>query len=92
MNAMAEKVADIEQKAARARGRDGEAPKTWGEQFVEAESVKQFLDAGGPRTGKADLQMKATLTSAITNAAGSVGDAIDSARGCRASCRWRSAG
>lgn len=80
MNALTEKVADIEQKAARARGRDGAAPKTWGEQFVEAESVKSFLDAGGPRTGKADLQMKATLTSAITNAAGSVGDAIDSTR------------
>ena len=76
MNGLTEKLSDLEQKMARGGGDQNAGPKTWGQQFVEAESVKQFLDAGGPRTGKADLQLKATLTSATTDAAGSVGDAI----------------
>lgn len=80
MNGLTEKLADLEQKMARGGADHEAAPKTWGEQFVETESVKQFLDAGGPRTGKADLQLKATLTSATTDAAGSVGDAINQTR------------
>lgn len=80
MNGMTEKLADLEQKMARGGADHDAAPKTWGEQFVEADSVKQFLDAGGPRTGKADLQLKATLTSATTDASGSVGDAINQTR------------
>lgn len=80
MNVLTEKVADIQQKAARATGAADEPPPSVGQQFVEAESVKQFLAAGGPRTGKADLQIKATLTSATTDSAGSVGDAINQTR------------
>ena len=80
MNVLTEKMAELQQKAARAAGGGDDPAPSIGQQFVEAESVKQFLAAGGPRTGKADLQIKATLTSATTDAAGSVGDAINQTR------------
>jgi len=50
-----------------------------GEQFVEDAKVKEFLAQANPR-GRTDLQSKATLTSLVTDAAGSVGDAIANAR------------
>ena len=75
MNVLTERVADIQQKAARASGSGDEPAPSIGQQFVEAESVKQFLAAGGPRTAKADSQAKATLTSATPAAARPVGAA-----------------
>ncbi|RVD13556.1 MAG: phage major capsid protein [Mesorhizobium sp.] len=80
MNGLSDQVAQIEQKLARATGgKDDDAHKSFGEQFVEAEGVKSWL-AGTPTKGKADLRIKATLTSATTDAAGSVGDAIQTTR------------
>lgn len=70
---------EMEQKMAR-RGPEGDdRQKSIGEQFVEDEKVKEFLGQANPR-GRADFQTKATLTSATSDSAGSVGDAINQTR------------
>lgn len=81
MNALNEQVAEIEQKLARTGGdRDDEA-KSIGEQFVESEGFKSFAGTGFSKSARgADLNIKATLTSATTDAAGSVGDAVQNTR------------
>ena len=75
MNVLQEQVAEIEQKLGRVTKSEDERPKSLGERFVEDEAVKAWL-AGNPTKGKADMRVKATLTSLTTDAAGSVGDAI----------------
>lgn len=82
LNALTEQVMTIEQKMARAKAFDdatAEQRQTLGEQFTESEAVKSWL-AGSPSKGKVDLSVKATLTSLTTDAAGSVGDAIQVTR------------
>lgn len=74
MNTMKEQIATIEQKSARGGGRDEEL-KSLGAQFVESEAFKSFA-ASNPRSGKASLKIKADITTATTDAAGSVGAAI----------------
>jgi HK97 family phage major capsid protein len=76
MNGFNEKLANLEQEIARTGTKgEGDKPKSYGTQFVENENVKSWL-AKNPSSGKADIQIKATLTSLTTDAAGSVGDAI----------------
>jgi hypothetical protein len=75
MNALQEQVSQMEQKIARKGSDDDAEPKTLGEQFTESEGVKSWL-SGSPTKGKADLRLKATLTSSTANAAGAVGNAI----------------
>jgi HK97 family phage major capsid protein len=77
-DALATEVHDLQQKASRPAGQ-GDAPKSIGDQFVEADGVKSFLESK-PSSGKADMRVKATLTSATTDSAGSVGDAIANTR------------
>lgn len=80
MNALTEQVATLEQAVAKQKkGGGAEERKTAGERFTEAENVKGFL-SGDPSSGKVDLRIKATLTSLTTDAAGSVGDAIQNTR------------
>jgi HK97 family phage major capsid protein len=79
MNTLGEQVAEMEQKLSRNPSGEPERRKSIGEQFVESEKVKAWLDQSQPR-GRIDHQMKATLTSAVTDAAGSVGDAINQTR------------
>ncbi|WP_436409596.1 phage major capsid protein [Kaistia defluvii] len=77
MNGLGEQIAEIEQKLARSGGgSDGEAHKSFGQQFVESDNFKAFADSKFGRTSKADLQIKATITSATSNAAGSAGAAV----------------
>lgn len=77
MNELVEQVAQVEQKMARGAGQDGPGAKSFGEQLVESEGFKAFQDSGFAKSARgADVKIKATLTSATTNAAGSVGDAI----------------
>ncbi|WP_141652296.1 phage major capsid protein [Rhizobium grahamii] len=77
MNTLTEQVAQMEQKLARGAGGEHEGQKTIGEQFVEGDGFKAFKDAGFSKSARgADLNVKATLTSATTDSAGSVGDAI----------------
>lgn len=78
MNEAKARLDELEQKLARQPAGD-EKPKTIGEQFVQDEKVKAFLAEAQPR-GRVDLQAKATLTSATTASAGSVGDAINQTR------------
>jgi HK97 family phage major capsid protein len=73
MNGLTEQLAEIEQKMARAGGEGAERRKTLGEQFVSDERVKGWIE-NEPTSGKADLRVKATLTTLTTDAAGSVGD------------------
>ncbi|HEV2502339.1 MAG TPA: phage major capsid protein [Mesorhizobium sp.] len=76
MNGLMTQVGELEQKAARRGGGSDEAPKSIGQQFVESERYKQFSSDDFPRTGKADLRIKANITSATTVAPGSAGSAI----------------
>ncbi|CDX49215.1 Major capsid protein [Mesorhizobium plurifarium] len=75
MNGLNEQLTTLEQKIAREGPKDDQKAKSFGEQFVEAESVKSWLGSS-PSKGKTDLRIKATLTSATTDTAGAVGDAI----------------
>lgn len=79
MNGLSEQIAEFEQQMARG-GRDGsDEEKSLGELFIEDERVKSFLGQAQPR-GRVDLQTKATITSATTNAAGSAGAAVETTR------------
>lgn len=81
MNEAKARMDELEQKMARGGGGDADAPKSIGEQFVESEGFKAFADSGFSKSARgADLQVKATLTSATTDAAGSVGDAVQTTR------------
>lgn len=81
MNGLKEQVDQLEQKLARGGGGKDDEQKSIGEQFVESEGFKSFQDAGFSKSAKAgSMQVKATLTSATTDAAGSVGAAIQVTR------------
>ena len=76
MNGLQEQVAQIEQQLARGNGGgDDVQHKSLGEQFVENERVKTFIGAN-PAAGLVDLRVKATITSATTNADGSAGAGV----------------
>lgn len=75
MNGLTEQVAEMEQKLARASGSDPEEQKSFGQQFIEDEGVKAWLE-NSPSKGKADVRFKATITSATTNADGSAGAGV----------------
>lgn len=79
MNELAGQVTELAQKLARSDGGDGAATKSLGEQFVESEGFKSWAE-GRPRQGKADLAVKATITTSTTNAPGSVGAATERTR------------
>lgn len=81
MNGLTEQVAGLEQKFARGGGDETEAHKSIGEQFVESEGFKSFADTGFSKNARGgDLRIKATLTTATTDTAGAVGDAINQTR------------
>lgn len=80
MNGLTEQMADYEQKMVRAlRGGEPEGEKSLGQLFIEDERVKSFITQAQPR-GRVDVQTKAVITSATTNAAGSVGAAVTATR------------
>jgi HK97 family phage major capsid protein len=79
MNGLNEQLTQLEQKMARGSGGDEDEHKSLGELFVSDERVKSFLESS-PSAGKIDIRLKATLTSLTTDAAGSVGDAIQNTR------------
>lgn len=75
LNGVVEQVAALEQRVVGAKGAQADALKTLGEQFIEDERVKTWLDGGASRGG-VDLQVKATITSLTTDAAGSAGAGV----------------
>lgn len=81
MNEAKARLDELEQKMARGGGNDDDRAKSIGEQFVESEGFKSFEATGFSKSARGgDLQIKATLTSATTAAAGSVGDAVQTTR------------
>lgn len=82
MNELVERVSDMDQKLSRAKAFEQavEQAKSLGEQFIEADSVKSMLEKGTDFRGVASMQLKATITSATTNAAGSAGAAVETTR------------
>ncbi|SDP92459.1 phage major capsid protein, HK97 family [Phyllobacterium sp. YR620] len=79
MNGLTAQIAEIEQKLARSGNEDDkDGEKSFGEQFVENEGIKEFAASGS--RGKADVRFKATITSATTNAAGSAGAGVQNTR------------
>lgn len=79
LNELTAQVSDLEQKSARGGADDDKRPRTMGEMFTEDDNVKAFLE-GSPTKGKADLEVKATLTTLTTAAPGSVGDGVQNTR------------
>lgn len=81
MNGLQEQVAEMEQKLSRSRGDGQDAEKSFGEQFVESDGFKSFQESKFSKSARGgDMKIKATLTSLTTDAAGSVGDAIQNSR------------
>lgn len=78
LNGLRAKLDELEQRAAR-EGSEQEAAKSFGEQFVSDEQVKSFLTSE-QSSGKVDLRIKATITSATTAAAGSAGAGVQNTR------------
>ena len=76
MNAKVDEVtSEFEQKMARIGTGDGDQAKSIGEQFIELDELKAFASA--PRNGSAvNLAIKADITTATSNAAGSAGAGI----------------
>lgn len=81
MNEAKARLDELEQKMARGGPSDDERQKSIGQQFVESDGFKSFEATGFAKTAqRGDMQIKATLTSATTDAAGSVGDAVQTTR------------
>lgn len=81
MNEAKARLDELEQKMARGGPAQDDRQKSIGEQFVESDGFKAFEATGFAKTAqRGDMQIKATLTSATTDAAGSVGDAVQTTR------------
>lgn len=70
---------ELEQKMARRPNDTPDEVKSLGCQFVESDQFKSLKGAAGQR-GKANLEVKATITSLTTDAAGSAGDLVQTTR------------
>ena len=79
LNELKGQVGELAQKLARAPGGDPDKGRSLGQRFVEDDGFKSWAD-GRPRQGKSDMAVKATITTATTDAAGSVGAATERTR------------
>ena len=79
MNELKGQFGEFEQKMARIGSNQTERVKSIGEKFTEDENVKSWI-ADSPTKGKADLKIKATITTSTDDAAGSVGGAVATQR------------
>lgn len=80
MNTLTEQVRQVEQQVERVRsGGTPDEQKSLGQRFIEDEKVKAFLESDTKR-GTAQMLMKATITSAVTDTAGAAGAAVDETR------------
>jgi HK97 family phage major capsid protein len=80
LTGLKEQVATLEQKIAEGGTAEQPERKSLGDLFVSDDKVKAKLDAGMRQGDRIDLSVKTTLTSLTTDAAGSVGDAINGTR------------
>jgi HK97 family phage major capsid protein len=72
-------LSEISQTVVRGQKQGHQAPASIGRQFVESESYKS-LQAKADKRGRASMEIKAEITSATTDAAGSAGDLVASTR------------
>lgn len=75
-NGMVEGIAELEQKATRANYAGGGAfsSKSVGESFIESDGFTKFLDVKDQKNARpGEMRLKASITTATTNAAGSAG-------------------
>ena len=79
LNEAKARLDEPEQKMARRPHEGREEVKSLGRQFVDSDSYKSLTGSAGQR-GKANLEIKATITSATTDAAGSAGDLVQATR------------
>ncbi|WP_414659208.1 phage major capsid protein [Acinetobacter courvalinii] len=79
LNELKARMDEVEQKAARRPNDHQEEQKSLGRQFVESEQFKSLTGSAGQR-GKANLEIKATITSATTDTAGAAGDLVQITR------------
>lgn len=79
LNELKGQVGELAQKLARAPGGDPDQARSLGQRFVEDDGFKSWAD-GRPRQGKSDMAVKATITTATTDAAGSIGAATERTR------------
>lgn len=79
LNETKARLDELEQKMARRPSDSPEEFKSLGRQFVETEQFKSLQGSAGQR-GKANLEIKATITSATTDTAGAAGDLVQATR------------
>lgn len=79
LNETKARLDELEQKMARRPSDSPEGFKSLGRQFVETEQFKSLQGSAGQR-GKANLEIKATITSATTDTAGAAGDLVQTTR------------
>lgn len=79
LNETKARLDELEQKMVRRPSDVPEEFKSLGRQFVETEQFKSLQGSAGQR-GKANLEIKATITSATTDTAGAAGDLVQTTR------------
>jgi len=79
LNELKARIDEVEQKAARRPNEQPNEQKSLGRQFVESEQFKSLIGSAGQR-GKANLEIKATITSVTTDTAGAAGDLVQTTR------------
>ena len=79
LNELRAQVEDLEQKATRKAGADEAAHRSLGQQFVESKGFKDLAESPSQR-GKADMQLKATITLATTDTLGAARDTVQVTR------------
>lgn len=80
MNGIKSQLDALEQKLSRGGDQRPEERKTAGQLFVESDQFKAFSEAGFSKSDKARFETKATLTTSVAAAAGSLGSAIQATR------------
>ena len=79
LNELRAQVEELEQKATRKAGADEADHRSLGHQFVESKGFKDLAESPSQR-GKADMQLKATITLATTDTLGAAGDTVQVTR------------
>lgn len=79
LNELRAQVEELEQKAARKAGSDQAEHRSLGQQFVDSKGFKDLAESPSQR-GRADMQVKATITLATTDTLGAAGDTVQVTR------------
>lgn len=80
LNGLKASFDELEQKMARNGGEDMAEAKSFGQKFIESDDYKAFEASGFSKSARSRMQVKATITTATTDAAGSIGAGIQTMR------------